>query len=144
DVSDDIRRELGDVAEEKTRAEPRSPALPAPVARYEAILARHAPVAKTWAGPAFAFPRDLPEAKGVVLVTSQNAELLRPLLAGWLVDVPSAQPMLAFVLDGIAVAVCCSVRRTGVAQEAGVETVLSHRGRGYASRVVAAWGHAVR
>ena len=39
---------------------------------------------------------------------------------------------------------CYSARLTGRAAEAGVETLETHRGRGYAPAVVAAWAHAVR
>ncbi len=52
--------------------------------------------------------------------------------------------MFALAVDGHAVAVCCSVRRTSMAHEAGVETVSPYRGRGYAARVVKAWARAVR
>jgi predicted GNAT family acetyltransferase len=48
------------------------------------------------------------------------------------------------LLDGDrAVSLCCSVRRTEDAHEAGVETAHAARGRGYALGVVAAWAAAV-
>jgi predicted GNAT family acetyltransferase len=52
--------------------------------------------------------------------------------------------MFVVACDGHAVAVCGSVRQTGQAYEAGVETVLAYRGRGYAARAVAAWAGVVR
>jgi RimJ/RimL family protein N-acetyltransferase len=48
------------------------------------------------------------------------------------------------VAEGRAVSVCFSSRLTPRAAEAGVETAEPFRGRGYATRAVAAWAHAVR
>ena len=53
-------------------------------------------------------------------------------------------PVAAVVADGRAVSVCFSSRLTSRVAEAGVETAEPFRGRGYATRAVAAWAHAVR
>jgi predicted GNAT family acetyltransferase len=53
-------------------------------------------------------------------------------------------PLFAIIVDGRAVAVCGSVRHTPPAHEAGVETVLEFRRRGFAAEVVASWAGAVR
>ena len=108
-----------------------------------AILSRAAPVEHTWAGPAYAFPHDLPPS-GAVRVTAANADLLRPHLEPWLVDVAHGVTVLASLHDGRAVAVCGSVRITHAAHEAGVETARDFRGRGHARAAVAAWAAAVR
>ncbi|HKO17037.1 MAG TPA: GNAT family N-acetyltransferase [Gemmatimonadaceae bacterium] len=123
-----------------------SGALDAPrrASRCEQLLARAAPVRRTWAGPAFYFPPELPASAGTVRITEENAHLLHPLLAAWLPDVQQSQPMCAVVVDGQAAAVCCSVRRTDAANEAAVETAPSFRGRGYAAGAVAAWAATVR
>jgi hypothetical protein len=114
-------------------------------ARYAEILARAAPVVRTWAGPAFAFPETLPAPDAaVVRVTAANVELLQPPLDAWRADVGWGAPLFALVVDGCAAAVCASVRQTAAAHEAGVETAPACRGRGYAPRVVAAWARAVR
>jgi hypothetical protein len=117
-------------------------------ARYGEILARAAPVMRAEAGPAFAFPPELPAADDaaddVVRVTEANAYVLQPPLDAWLADVRWGAPLFALVADGRAAAVCASVRQTGAAHEAGVETAPADRGRGYAARVVAAWARAVR
>jgi RimJ/RimL family protein N-acetyltransferase len=141
DVEHDSRRELDAAAEDDARRELllESPLDPS---RYEDILARVAPIQRTWSGPAFCFPRELPATP--VLVTEEDTELLRPLLQEWLPDVRLCQPMFALTVDGRAAAVCCSVRRTEMAHEAGVETARSYRGRGYAGPVVTAWARAVR
>ena len=112
--------------------------------QYEAALARSAPVQRTWAGPAFSFPPELPAVSKALPVTSRNSSILQPFLGAWIQDVQSAQPMFAATVDDIAVAVCCSVRRTGQAHEAGAETAPSYRGRGYAGAAVTAWATAVR
>jgi predicted GNAT family acetyltransferase len=52
--------------------------------------------------------------------------------------------MVALTVDGHAVAVCCSGRRTSMAHEAALETAPPYRGRGYAAQVVTAWAGVVR
>ena len=120
--------------------------------RYVDILAREAPVTRMWGGPAFHFPEDIADpapgdgvpAGEVILVTDENVEVLRPLLPAWMPDVHDSPPLFALVVDGQAVAVCGSVRITASAHEAGVDTAVPFRGRGYAPRVVVAWARAVR
>jgi RimJ/RimL family protein N-acetyltransferase len=112
--------------------------------RYESILAGVAPVQRIWSGPSFHCPSTLATDSRPVHVTDANAEILRRHLSPWLPDVVTAQPLFALTVDGDAVAVCASVRITGAAHEAGVETVPEFRGRGYAGAVVSAWAAAVR
>jgi GNAT acetyltransferase-like protein len=143
DVGHDLRRELEAASEHDVLPGYVLDSPPRP-SRCEDILARSAPVERTWAGPAFCFPPELPTTIGTVLVTEENAQLLHPLLEPWIPDVRTGQPMFALLVDGQSVAVCCSVRRTSMAHEAGVETARCYRGRGYAARVVSAWARAVR
>ena len=143
DVPHEVRRELEAVAEE-THASERDLDAPTPASRFEEILARHAPIGKRSAGPAFVFPAALPSTSGTVHVTQDNAPLLDPLLQPWRPDVQFSQPLFAATADGQAVAVCGSVRITPSAHEAGVETAAPYRRRGYAVPVVAAWAQAVR
>lgn len=152
DCDDALCRELEADSEETTpigfTADPAADAA-AELARYAEVLARSAPVERTEAGPAFAFPPELPAPYGtcdaaVVLVTEENAGLLLPLLAAWVPDVRRSPPLFALVVDGRAVAVCGSVRITPSAHEAGVDTAPLFRGLGYAPRVVASWARAVR
>lgn len=143
DVDHDIRRDL-EAAIQSDVLTKDAPDSPLSASRYEKILARSALVQKTWLGPAFCFPDELPGTAGTILVTDDNADFLRPLLAAWVPDTRLCQPMFALIVDDSAVAVCASVRRTSDAHEAGVDTAPSHRGRGYAPRVVSAWARAVR
>jgi hypothetical protein len=108
------------------------------------ILGRDAPVVKTWVGPAFALQGIEGTSQGAVRVNDANADCLRSQLHEWIPDVPQCQPMVAFMIDDRAVSLCCSVRRTDGAHEAGVETASAARGQGHASIVVAAWARAVR
>ena len=140
DVNVELRTELTAAArvERGGLATPPSPAI------YEEIIRRSTPAPKTSAGPAFTFPARLPPAGDTTLIDESNAPLLEPLLSAWIPDVPMCQPMLALVVDGKAVSICASVRLTDEACEAGVDTALPHRGRGYAAQVVSAWAKAVR
>jgi GNAT superfamily N-acetyltransferase len=150
DVPESVRRELADAVRSQPRRSRDDPVSAARIelARLSPILERSAPVCGTWSGPAFAFPdarQGVAVSDGAVVhVTRANAGVLEPLLAPWLPDVENSPPLMALVVGGQAVAVCGSVRITSDAHEAGVETVESHRGRGYAARVVAAWAERVR
>lgn len=77
-------------------------------------------------------------------MTPDNASLLSPYLEDWRADVSAGVPMTAALEGGRAVAVCCSVRVTPQAHEAGVETHPDFRRRGHAARAVSAWARAVR
>ena len=143
DVDATLRRELEAASEEDAL---RKSALDSPIdpSGYQSILARSAPVQKTWHGPAFHFPHELAATPDVTFVTESNAQILETFLREWIPDTHTAQPMAATTVDGHAVSVCCSVRQTNMAHEAGVETVPTFRGRGFAAQVVAAWAGAVR
>jgi GNAT superfamily N-acetyltransferase len=144
DVDHDLRSALEEAASEDDVLQEHVLDSATSPSRYERILARFAPVERTWAGPAFCFPRDLPTTMGTILVTEGNAQLLQPQLEAWIPDVQLSQPMVALTVDGHAVAVCCSGRRTSMAHEAALETAPPYRGRGYAAQVVTAWAGVVR
>ena len=143
DVDEPLRNELQTAASslQPDGNTARQPIDPEP---YRAIVARVAPIEQTWAGPVFAFSNAMPITPAVVRVTDQHAECLGGFLDSWIGDVALCQPMLALLIDGRAVSLCCSARLTERAHEAGVETAASMRGRGYASMVVASWARAVR
>jgi RimJ/RimL family protein N-acetyltransferase len=140
DVDAALRRELQAAATRDARVNPFSPIDPTP---YVELLAPRQPVDRTSAGPAFAFPDEIADSRGV-LMTAENAAQLQRLLAPWLPDVTLSAPLFAIVVEGRAVAVCGSVRRTPAAHEAGVETVPEFRHRGFAVEVVSSWARAVR
>ena len=94
-------------------------------------------------GPAYCFPPTVPGAHNTVRITAGNVSVLSPHFEDWVVDVQDDLPFVAFLEDGQAVSICCSVRMTSQAHEAGVETHRDFRGRGRATEVVAAWARAV-
>jgi RimJ/RimL family protein N-acetyltransferase len=142
DLDDDTRHELEAAAnDDAVNATLESEANPSP---FEEILGRTAPVRNTWLGPAFSFPAESSESIDAVHVTNDNAQVLNAFLRDWIPDIRIGQPLFAQIVGGNAVAVCCTVRRTSDAHEAGVETVPAFRGHGYAAQVVAAWARAVR
>lgn len=142
DVGGAIRREI-EAACGKQLAQPRPLDMPTDPLPYQQILDRAGPVEKTWLGSAFWIPPTIQPTAATVVVTSEKAELLRPLLEAWLPDVGSCQPLVARIVDERAVSLCCSGRRTKPAHEAAVETAIAYRNRGYGSEVVRAWARAV-
>ena len=112
-------------------------------AEYVRILAAQQPVERLWLGPAYWFPAGARLAQEPILISEQNAHLLQNGLQDWIPDVPTQQPFVAMIVAGQAVAICASVRVTGMAHEAGVETLKGHRQKGYATSVVSAWASAV-
>lgn len=95
-------------------------------------------------GPAFVFPDELAQPTGVVLV--EDERLLERNFSAWkLGEIKAGRaPVMAIVKDGYPVSVCCSARHSSEAAEAGLETAKAFRGRGFASRVTAAWALANR
>lgn len=112
--------------------------------RFVDCLSREGPVERVWSGPAYACPPRFSGDASAVRVTAANAELLSPYLEDWRVDAEAGVPMAASMHNGAAVSVCCSVRVTEGAHEAGVETHADFRARGHASRAVRSWASAVR
>jgi hypothetical protein len=107
--------------------------------RYRALLG-----GAVESGPAFEFPEDIPEPADTQLVTDE-AELARH-FRGWVPGEIAAgrAPVTAVVADGAPVSICFCARLGEAAAEAGVETALAYRGRGFATRATAAWALALR
>jgi RimJ/RimL family protein N-acetyltransferase len=107
------------------------------------VLARHAPLAREYRGPAFAFPDALPHVEAETIAQPDD-----PRFQGAFAWVRAAgvreQPIVAQFADGVAVAVCHSARSRARAAEAGLETDPSHRRQGHATAVTATWAAAVR
>jgi GNAT superfamily N-acetyltransferase len=143
----DLEKALSAELDAACRAESMSGNLaedPAAVERLSEILAVAAPVERVWAGPAFACPLGSSESGSAVRVDRTNADLLGPFLDAWRVDAEQGVPMAVSLEEGRAVSVCCSVRLSDRAHEAGVETHPDFRGRGYGAGAVAEWAMAVR
>jgi hypothetical protein len=112
-------------------------------AEYLRILAAQAPITQVWRGPAYWFAKCTPNSLQAVPISEPNAYLLQGELQPWQPDVLACQPFLAVIVGGQAAAVCASVRITDAAHEAGVETAVAQRQKGYAITAVSAWAKAV-
>jgi GNAT superfamily N-acetyltransferase len=99
---------------------------------------------RAWTGPAFSFAKDLSVDGSAEVVTVEKLDVLRKWFADWIPDVQAGVPVVVVQVDGAAAAICCSVRQSARAHEAGVETAPEFRGRGFAAMVVAAWAREVR
>jgi ribosomal protein S18 acetylase RimI-like enzyme len=117
---------------------------PRHVDEYVRLLEGHAPVRGRVEGPAFHFAEYAEPSRPLLAVTEANAEMLRGGFEEFVEELPTAQPFVALTEGGRVVSVCRSVRVTGAAHEAGVETLPDFRGRGYAKEVVAGWARLVR
>ena len=137
DVPDDLAGEVDALA----RDEPPTPDLRAPLRhakRYASLLG-----GKVRSGPAFSFPDELPDTGEDVVLIDDEAPLERH-FQGWAAEIPGRSPVVADLEDGHAISVCCCARRSDVAAEAGLETAAAFRGRGFGTRVTAAWALAIR
>jgi hypothetical protein len=117
-------------------------------------LAEHAPIERSWAGPAFRFPASASapttepadadaDADGLVLLTPDRVALLGDELPALAATLAARQPCVAATEGGRVVSACYVATRSALAAEAGVETLPGFRGRGFATRAVAAWAAAV-
>ncbi len=117
---------------------------PAALPELRATLESHAPVTQEEGGPVYRFPGTITPATGAVRITASNRAVVRETFP-WLYDeYEDWRPAFAVVRDGAAVSVCFSSRIGAQACEAGVETLPTFRGHGYAGTVTAAWAAAVR
>jgi len=111
---------------------------------YARLLGAHAPVRESEAGPAYYFEECAEPSGRLLTLTESDAGLLRGGFEDFADELPTWQPFVALVENGRAVSVCRSVRITGAAHEAGVETLPEFRGRGHAKDVTARWARIVR
>ena len=145
-VRDDVPAGTAAALARLTADEPAGANLPhRPVheAEYAALLAAEAPIAETYCGPAYYLPDRAPSG-GATLITRDNMTLLRANFPFTLSSFADLVPIAAVGAEGVAVSVCFCARRTAAAAEAGVNTVESFRGRGYAAAAVAVWAAALR
>lgn len=144
DVPDDLVDELERLCLEEPAAG-ESSHIPVFFDEYVKLLEKHSPAQRVWSGPAYIFPDTVGETfEDLVCITNANAGVLKGGFEDWIRDIQRGGPFIAFLREGQAVSLCCSVRITPDAHEAGVETLKAHRGNGYASKVVATWADEVR
>jgi hypothetical protein len=136
---------VDDVAEELCRLAQQEPLLsnfrdaPRHAQQYKALIG-----SRVRSGPAFIFPQSMAQPANVVTVDDE--QLLGRHFRGWVPGEIAAgsKPVLAIVEAGFPVSVCFSARRSQIAAEAGLETAINFRGRGFGPRVTTAWALAVR
>lgn len=141
DVADDVADELNALArQEVASTEWGQP--PVHARHYQNVLG-----GRVSFGPAFEFPNptEITEITAVVVEIHDEARLHRH-FSGWVVGEieAGAAPMIAVLSEGEPVSVCFCSRRSEIAAEAGLETALAFRGRGYAPLVTEAWAASVR
>jgi RimJ/RimL family protein N-acetyltransferase len=140
-LSADVPSELADELIALARSEPPPAAITDPPRHADAYVALLGGRAES--GPVFTFPRTLAASDDVATVTALSA--LEHHFRGWTADeIPERSPIVGIAIDGHAVSVCFCARRSEIAAEAGVETAVEYRGRGFGSRVTAAWGRLIR
>ncbi|MEO2204567.1 GNAT family N-acetyltransferase [Paenibacillus pabuli] len=103
------------------------------------------PVKDMWMGPAFVFQEKWNEWHSLVqLIDHHNTILLAehfPDLTGRL---HAKAPVVAYVIENSAVAVCCSARISVLGAEASLYTMPAYRGYGYGVEVVKCWQYHVQ
>ncbi len=108
------------------------------------VVERLNPVVRVSSGPIYYRTDSVTEAEQeTTIINKVNAHLLKHEMGDWSVDVGHRLLFIATVANGQAVAVCASSRVTAAAHEAGVETSLNFRRRGYASTAVRRWTNEV-
>jgi len=110
-----------------------------------ALLDSVEPVQRTFCGPAYVLPPTAPAACGRARVLAEaDRDMLEAHFPGWARDFEASRPLAAVIDQGVAVSICGCARRRTRAVEAGVETALAWRGRGFARAATAAWATALR
>ena len=143
DLPDNVIAQLKEVATaESMLINPQK--IPSGHRQFKEILQSHAPIERIWVGPAYRFPEHIAPPTNIVHLSRANAKLLNGDFTEMVSELNSSYPYLAIIEDSKAVSICRSVRLSSRAHEAGVDTLVGYRRRGYATSVVAAWALAVR
>jgi len=115
---------------------------------YLALASEHEPIQSVWMGPAYLIANSTPKTSPSVTVQHVDAARAHTLDAEFAesrVQLLARQPLIALTdAAGAALSVCYTARATPLAHEAGVDTAVQHRGKGYAPHAVAAWARAIR
>ena len=107
------------------------------------LIGPHLKTGRMWTGPAYRFPKSIKATDLGVRVDSKNSHLLEVEFADYIPDLARIGPVSVVVENGKAVSICHSARLSADAEEAGVNTIPSCEGRGYATAAVACWARIV-
>ena len=143
DLPDNVVTQLKEVATLQPMAM-NSQNIPRSHPQFKEILQSHAPIERIWVGPAYRFPEQIAPPTNVVRLSRTDVRFLKGDFTEMVTELNSSQPYVAIIEDSQAVSICRSVRLSSRVHEAGVDTLVGHRRRGYATSVVAAWALAVR
>ncbi|MFP6650754.1 MAG: hypothetical protein VCA17_00810 [Dehalococcoidia bacterium] len=113
------------------------------VSELKDVVRSHAEVGNVWSGLAHRFHDVVEVSSCNVFVDRSNSELLGGGFDDIIPELEVAPPCVVLVVDGRAVSICRSVRKSAVADEAGVETLPEYRQRGFAISVVGTWASIV-
>ncbi|OME81087.1 hypothetical protein BK122_16705 [Paenibacillus pabuli] len=103
------------------------------------------PVKSVWMGPAYAFPEKCGEwHPNVQLIESHRTFLLEKHFPNLIEHLHEKMPVIAYVMEDSAVAVCCSARVSQQGAEASLYTAPNFRGQGYAAEAVKCWQYYVK
>jgi GNAT superfamily N-acetyltransferase len=109
------------------------------------ILEKYKTLKNVWIGPAYSFPDTFstPCDKNIGLITESNRHYLTKYFSDINDNYEQRTPIMAYIIDGEAVSICCCARRSNRAIEASLYTVEPYRGKGFADKVVNEWGREV-
>ena len=148
DVPNDIALALASLAKEES---PSSNLQSTPVHAHQYVSLLRSRLAdrddtkiSQYAGPAFVFPDSIIQPDDVEVI--EDERLLHHHFRGWRSGEIKAgrAPVMAIIKDRLPVSICFCARSSDVAAEAGLETAEAFRGRGFGTRVTAAWALAIR
>jgi hypothetical protein len=109
------------------------------LATITTILKKEAPINNFWMGPAYVFPDNIKKPSSAIKITDGNKTFLQTFFPHLVNKLEWIQPCFVILKDGDAVSVCCSARRSSLAAEASLETVVTYRGRGFGLETATAW-----
>jgi len=117
---------------------------PPELEKIKALLISQAPKGRSGSGPAYIFASTAEPECDAILVDSGSTDVLVHAYSENIPAIEYVQPCYCILEARRAVSICQTVRRWSGNAEAGLDTLPSHRGRGYAVRTAAGWGRAVR
>ncbi|MEC0126696.1 GNAT family N-acetyltransferase [Paenibacillus pabuli] len=119
--------------------------LPLDIPKLIRMVETFKPVQSVWMGPAYAFPEKCGEwHPNVQLIDRHRAFQLAEHFPDLMEHLSAKMPVAAYVIEGSAVAVCCSARVSTQGAEASLYTAPDFRGQGYAAEAVKCWQHHVK
>lgn len=105
----------------------------------EQLLANGYHIEQCWIGPAYHFPAATLTTDTAIAINASNADTLQKHFPYTFANLKWLQPCAAIIVEGNAVSICRTVRRSPQAAEAGADTIPTMQQRGYGAKVVAKW-----